>query len=259
MFEQAVQSLDRIFKEKQICESHGIQHAINVMTHAENACKHVSGLSQMQITAVKFAGLLHDADDKKFFPFNHHYENLRQVLSECFPLSAELIGHDSIVLTSVPDSLSNLVIQMVELVSASKNGDRIPLGIPDWMLIPRYADRLEAIGKIGIERCWKYTRTSKRPLFLPTTIQCRNEQEIWELAATPEQYALYTGGSESMIDHYYQKLLHIAKRDMGNPYLDNIRKFRQASMIKFVLAFGSGHITSDADILTFLHTQINEV
>ena len=37
------------------------------------------------------------------------------------------------------------------LVSASKNGDNIPKAISNklWMLIPRYSDRLEAIGIIG--------------------------------------------------------------------------------------------------------------
>ena len=55
---------------------------------------------------------------------------------------------------------------MVSLVSSSKNGDRIPEDAinNEWLLYPRYADRLEAIGIIGIERCYQYALTSKNTL-----------------------------------------------------------------------------------------------
>ena len=38
----------------------------------------------------------------------------------------------------------NLIIKMISLVSSAVNGDNIPYNIEEWMLYPRYSDRLEA-------------------------------------------------------------------------------------------------------------------
>jgi uncharacterized protein len=151
-YEKYINKLDDILKINNVCLSHGIQHAISVMSNAKNcmiANKIIINdktieLSHEEYKAILLAALLHDADDKKFFPSNKNYENLRYILE----------GEN--------DNLINLVVTMVDLVSSSKNGDRIPDFIKDklWMLIPRYADRLEAIGMIGIERCYKYGKTT---------------------------------------------------------------------------------------------------
>jgi len=48
---------------------------------------------------------------------------------------------------------------MIDYVSASKNGNKIPeeaLAEPEW-LWPRCCDRLEAIGVIGAVRCYQYS------------------------------------------------------------------------------------------------------
>jgi hypothetical protein len=61
---------------------------------------------------------------------------------------------------------------MINLVSASKNGNNIPIDAQYYpeLLWPRYADRVEAIGKIGIIRCYLYNmHKTNRPLFVEST------------------------------------------------------------------------------------------
>jgi hypothetical protein len=122
-----VENMTALLDGAGICESHGSDHAKCVMNNALKALIHEKesnkAILESQIEAVTLAALLHDVDDKKFFPNNKNYENLRMLVSE-YPI-------DTI----------DLVVRMVDLVSASKNGDSIPDDCKDnmWMLIPRYA------------------------------------------------------------------------------------------------------------------------
>jgi len=143
---------------------------------------------------------------------------------------------------------------MVSIVSASKNGDRIPEEIKDkeWMLIPRYADRIEAIGIIGVERCYTYTKNvSKLPLYLESSPKPSTEEEIWKYA-TQERYNAYSGKSVSMIDHYYDKLLRLSTFPIRNRYFDSECEKRRRPLIEFLLYFGrTGRITNE-DIEEFI-------
>ena len=147
-----IMELEGIFTTHRVCRSHGIEHAQQVQKNAQCALEHYD-ISEHDKFLVEMAALLHDADDQKFFPENNNYNNLRKVMQDC------------------PEKDVATVIRMVELVSSSKNGDSIPDDVTDklWMLVPRYADRLEAIGETGIERCYRYTKTTGRPLYCTDT------------------------------------------------------------------------------------------
>ena len=41
-----------------------------------------------------------------------------------------------------------------------------------------------------------------------TTPRAKTEEELWAIA-TPERFAAYVGASDSMVDHFYDKLLHL--------------------------------------------------
>jgi hypothetical protein len=78
-----IYKLNIILSTHNVCLSHGITHAIAVMHHAENALNHTTFKFDEKIKrCVKLAALLHDADDRKFFPNNQNYENLRQILDD---------------------------------------------------------------------------------------------------------------------------------------------------------------------------------
>jgi uncharacterized protein len=227
----SVDLLEGVLEEKNVSPCHGIEHARVVMYHAYNALEDYD-ISQEDKLAVLLASLLHDADDRKFFPDHHDYENLRKILTDN---------------GKTPDFIEK-VVYMVSIVSASKNGDKIPPQVvgKEWMLIPRYADRLEAIGLIGIERCLTYTvNVSKMPLYIASTPRPKTEEEIWA-QATASRYAKYDGNSQSMIDHYYDKLLRLSVFPIRNKYFDSECEIRRRPLIKFILWFGEkGNITKE--------------
>jgi len=217
-----------ICEENSVCPSHGLQHAMAVVRHTEKALQASGFLATMsndEILTVLLAALLHDADDRKLFPKNPvgAYINARRIME------------------AVNSSLTLRVLQLVKLVSTSENGNSIPVEAKErpYVLYPRYADRLEALGEIGIWRCWQFTQTSQRPFFLETTPRVKTENEL-KRVATPERFEQYqkTGKSESMMDHFYDKLLHIGHLHSGNSYLEMEAAKRYRQMVTFVLEFG---------------------
>lgn len=181
-------------------------------------------MSADEILAVKLAALLHDADDRKYFAHND-FENARAIMRVVCP------------------DLESLVIQMIGYVSSSKNGDTIPDECRDreWMLYPRWADRLEAIGWVGVVRAWEYTLETKRPLFTNETPKAKNVAELMEIASE-ERYRAYSGKSASMIDHYYDKLLRLNNFETKNRYLFEASRDLLAPLIAVCLAFGENKL-----------------
>lgn len=71
---------------------------------------------------------------------------------------------------------------MISYVSASGNGNSVPKRCEDqpYLLWPRFSDRLEAIGTIGMVRCFQYNSECGRPLSETTTPRPKTVQEVWE-------------------------------------------------------------------------------
>lgn len=221
----ALRELAARLAAKNVCHSHGVGHARAVMAHACRATAELgAALTPDEAAAVELAAALHDADDRKFWPEHGDHENARAVL--------RAIGR--------PD-LAPLVVEMISYVSASTNRSEVPpacVAAP-WKLLPRHCDRLEAFGWIGYERCLEYTRTVGRPLWTPTTARAADEADLWARVATPARYAAYRGDSESMIDHYYDKLLHIAAAyRAGVACLDAEAELRRRVIVDICLDFG---------------------
>ncbi len=226
-----ITKLAKFFKNKNICSSHGYDHALIVGEHALNILTEFQP-SSGKLLPVLYASLLHDVDDRKFYN-SVDYENARELLD----------GEENI----------ELIINMIKLVSSSKNGNNIPEGTPSWMLIPRWADRLESIGKIGIERCWQYTKTVERPLFTPETLRATTEEEIWSKCATKERMKNYKGNSASMIDHYYDKLLHFESFEVDSLYVRTVAEERKKIMVELVLYYGKNGFITDEDVEKFIN------
>lgn len=222
---QAVTIVEQILREAQVDESHGLHHAMQVRAHvlAMIACEEPK-LSAQDALAIELAALLHDLDDRKYFPHNTAYENAHFVLDKVFPEG------------------KSKAIEMIKLVSTTSNGNSVEGAAYPWMLYPRFADRLEAIGEVGVERCLTYSQHVNRPLFTPATQKATSEEELWNIA-TPERFALYLQKkeSDSFIDHFYDKLLHIgtleALGNPKNPYLVQEAEKRHQYMIDYILNF----------------------
>nr|WBF71123.1 putative metal-dependent phosphohydrolase HD domain protein [Megavirus caiporensis] len=213
---------------------HGLDHFVAVRDHAINALK-FEQLSNEKNLQVLLAAYLHDVDDNKIFPRSIDYQNARKILDDSF----QSFDYSKLNFNITYDEFKTGIIQLVSLVSCSKNGDDEP---PEkWMAIPRDADRLEAIGEIGVQRCLEYTNHINLPYYLTDTPRAKNMTDI-NLFATTERFNNYKSGkkSVSMIDHYYDKLLHIGKPNClrsQNKYILEEAAKRNNIMINYLLNY----------------------
>ena len=249
-FPTACELVRTILKDVSPC--HGYDHAMAVVGHVDKALASMktvpSTLTATMRHAVRLAALLHDVDDPKLFPKHAADENAKAVLAQ--------VGVDA--------DTQQTILDMVHWVSSSKWGDTIPGPVLvnrselEWMLYPRYADRIEALGKVGIERANTYRINVQKggPIRVATTPIVRTEQELWS-HATEARYKAYSGKSASMMDHYYDKLLRLSSFPVSNPYLNEQARLNQRLLIDFVLYESrfAPH-TTNADILAFLDPSI---
>mgnify|MGYP000650002360 CR=1 FL=1 len=111
------------------------------------------------------------------------------------------------------------------------------------LLWPRWSDRLEAAGEIGVARCYLYNKHCKAPLSCSNTPRPKTVEEVWKLA-TPERFEAYQsngGGSASMIDHYYDKLLSVSRPPpaiVQNPFLEKQALESTGPLLEVCLMFG---------------------
>lgn len=211
--------------------SHGMKHVMAVYTHACNAINaHQPPLTSRQAMAVRVATLLHDVDDHKYFPLHKDYDNARALMAKA----------------SVPSENVEAIVFMISVVSCSQNGNSLPRRVEDTeeyhLLIPRWSDRLEAVGKIGVVRCYQYNQESRSPLSSASSPRPTSEEELWQ-CATPERFEAYqrTGRSEDMISHYYDKLLHVARpprKLVRNSYLERMALQSSEALVTVCLRFG---------------------
>lgn len=82
---------------------------------------------------------------------------------------------------------------MINYVSASKNGNRIPDEAKECpeVLWPRCCDRLEAVGTIGAVRCYQYALEIDNHLALEgVTPRPQTADELWQFVL-PERFEKY--------------------------------------------------------------------
>ncbi len=113
---------------------HDIAHSVRVY---KNALKIAETEPSCDMLVVSLAALLHDADDHKLFD-NENNENARAFLSN----------------NGVPADKAEEIIKVINSVSFSQNRGKKPETIEG--MIVQDADRLDAIGAIGIARTFAY-------------------------------------------------------------------------------------------------------
>jgi len=218
-FKFAYHELARFFRTAKVDRCHGIEHADRVAKHAVEACK-LETLTEPRRLAVILAALWHDVDDRKFFPDSVDFANARQLCRQATP------------------ELEILVVRMISRVSCSKNGNQAEPQDP-WLLIPRWCDRIEALGRIGIWRCYVFSMENGRPLMAPED-RLPTSREDLAVLANPERFEIYLKSkgtcSVSFIGHFYDKILHLCVKT-GNAYLDKKLEEGYEEVVQFLLNF----------------------
>lgn len=214
-----------VCQQFQIDDTHGLNHAITVKDHIKNTIMldKLFNLNQKTQIELQMTGLLHDIDDHKYFPIgSHNAQNF---------------------LTSHCDTETSLrILKWISFISASKNGNNVPVEAIEhpWVLWPRYCDRIEAVGKTGIERVIEYSRLRCVPDYQPTTPRAVTYEDVMSYVI-PQRFDLYiqnNGVSASSIDHIYDKLLHICDVETYSPYINQKLLMGKKELIEVCINYG---------------------
>ncbi|MGN7409768.1 HD domain-containing protein [Sporosarcina sp. SAFN-010] len=157
---------------KKFDASHDFDHILRVLQNAYEIMEEMDGVNR---TAVELAVYLHDVDDPKY--------------AEVTGTSAAEILKD----LAVPQDLTELVLATIESVSFS-GGNSKEIDSPEGAIV-RDADRLDAIGAIGIARTFAYGGAKGRKIYDPT-----------ESIRTSMSEHDYRSKKTASVTHFHEKL-----------------------------------------------------
>jgi uncharacterized protein len=153
--------------------------------HTERVYKNSLAIAKhenVNILVVSLAALLHDIADSKFHDGN---EAIGPDLARAFLTK---IGLDP--------KLTNEVVEIIKSLSFKNTFDKKVSYMSEELKVVQDADRLDAMGAIGIARCFNYGGFKNRVLYDPAVPP--------NLNMTKEEYKKAQGPT---INHFYEKLL----------------------------------------------------
>jgi uncharacterized protein len=184
---------------------HDWWHIYRVWKNASTICKH----EKADPFIVELAALLHDLDDWKF---NESGDET--------PLRAKAWLDSCSVEPSIADKVCEIIMHISYKGANVENKMKSLEGF-----IVQDADRLDAIGAIGIGRAFAYGGYKDRPMYDPESKP--------QLHATFEQYK---NSKSATINHFYEKLL-LLKDMMNTQTAKRIAEGRHQVMVDFLAQF----------------------
>lgn len=173
------------------------------------AAKYIAQQEDANLLVVELTALLHDTDDHKMADGNE--ENL--------PNACRILQS-----VSLQPEIANAVFDVIKQVSFKGAGvNTRPTSLE--ACIVQDADRLDAIGAIGIARAFAYGGSKHRELY--------NPDEKPELHGNFEEYKSSTG---STLNHFYEKLFLLKER-LNTSSARLIAEHRHCFMQQFVEQF----------------------
>ncbi|MFF2450412.1 HD domain-containing protein [Neobacillus sp. NPDC058068] len=157
---------------------------------------------------IEMASLLHDIPDEKL---NESAEKGRAKLDSFFQT------------IELAEGVKNHIIQIIESISY-KGGRKMALESVEAKIV-QDADRLDAIGAIGIARAFAYGGKKGQLIYDPH-IKVREEMSMEE----------YRNGKSTSIHHFYEKLLKL-KELLNTEAAKKMAESRQQMMLDFLEQF----------------------
>lgn len=210
-----------------LSESHSIEATINFVKsqlidaegghdwfHTERVYKNVLLIANSEPVnsfVVALAALLHDIADSKF---NNGDETLGPKIAREFLLK-----------TNVDNEVIEHVSQIIEHMSFKNSFDLETSFTSEEMKVVQDADRLDAIGAIGIARCFNYGGFKNRPIYNPDI------QPNLNMTKTE-----YKSSEAPTLNHFYEKLL-LLKDQMHTKTGKRIAEKRHAFMQNYLRQF----------------------
>ena len=164
----------------------------------------------LDLEVVELAALLHDIADWKFHGGDY----------EAGPRAAR----SWLLSQQVPEATVARVEQIIREVSFKGLGTETPVSSAEAAVV-QDADRLDAIGAIGVGRAFAYGGHKGRPMHDPAT-----------LPVSHHDFAQYQQSTAPTLNHFYEKLLHLKDR-LHTPAARRLAEERHAFMEAFVAQF----------------------
>ena len=186
---------------------HDWWHVYRVWKNAITICEHDAERADSFV--VQLAALLHDLDDWK----------LNDAGDET-PLRAKAWLESC----SVPVSSTDKVCEIIRHISYKGADVENKMDSLEGFIV-QDADRLDAIGAIGIARAFAYGGYQNRPMYDPDS--------------PPQMHASfedYKNSNSATINHFYEKLLLLKDR-MNTPTAKRIAEQRHEVMVQFLSQF----------------------
>lgn len=208
MQETLIQNTVDFVKEKLIGAEAG--HDWFHMERVWKLSKKIAANEQCNLMVVELSALLHDIADPKF---HNGDETLALKISQEFLESQE-----------VAPEITSQVLFIIKNISFKNRGE-VPENLPLELKIVQDADRLDAIGAIGIARTFNFGGFKNNLMYHPD-IQPK-------LNMTKEEYKKNEG---TTINHFYEKLL-LLKDLMNTETAKKIASERHDLMVSFLDEF----------------------
>lgn len=205
----SLNSISRIVKEKLIDAEagHDWLHVSRVVALAVQIADHETFINK---EVVVLAALLHDIADSKFYDGDETIgPKIAKDIMQTHDISPEIIQH-------VVNIISNM---------SYKGGFAMSDFSSLELDIVRDADRLDAIGAIGIARAFTYGGYKNRRLY-----------DLNESPATFESRESYKNHQGSTFNHFYEKLIKL-KESIKTPYGKKLANQRHNFMISYMKQF----------------------
>ena len=184
---------------------HDYYHTVRVYKIATEIAKQ----EYADVNIVQLAALLHDVDDKKLSPETH---------------ATKKNAVDFMTANGVDADIINIVCKIIDEVSFAGTDSVVPSTIEGKCV--QDADRLDAIGAIGIARTFAYGGSRGRKIYDPG-IKPR-------IGMSKEEYQ--KNMNSTSINHFYEKLL-LLKDMMNTTAGKKLADHRQAVMQEFLNEF----------------------
>ncbi len=170
---------------KALFEGEGTGHDWWHIVRVVNNAKYLAEQEKADKSLVELAALLHDVGDHKF----HKEENAQEILIR------ELLEEEN-----ASEFIIERVLEIVKTVSYKGAGvDTTPTSLEGQIV--QDADRLDAIGAIGIARAFAYGGNKNRLLYHPD-----------QAPVLHNSFEAYKSDNGHTINHFYEKLLLLKDR-----------------------------------------------